>query len=145
MLYNLRFLYTPYQCLCRTGTFKIQLAAVDIACCMFPSLSVALSIVLFEQHTLGYLMELATNACNVYEEARQLRVLRNQQILEELGLGRREQLATTAQVPTESRRPNPRAVQLPTRRSKRQQGQSSVLDGVDVAIVVKKIGTRVSH
>ncbi|DBA79620.1 TPA: hypothetical protein ACH3X1_008303 [Trebouxia sp. C0004] len=62
---------------------------------------------------------------NEYENARQKRILRNQQVLADLGLPTGELPTRHAEVPAVVRKSKPEHVQLPLRRSRRQQGQPS--------------------
>lgn len=60
---------------------------------------------------------------NEYENARQKRILRNQQVLADLGLTTGKLPARHAEVPAVARKSRSEQVQLPVRRSRRQQGQ----------------------
>ncbi len=60
---------------------------------------------------------------NEYENARQKRILRNQQVLADLGLNTAALPITNAEVPAVARKSKSEQVQLPLRRSRRQQGQ----------------------
>ena len=60
---------------------------------------------------------------NEYENARQKRILRNQQVLADLGLTTVELPTRHAEVPAVARKSRSEQVQLPLRRSRRQQGQ----------------------
>ena len=60
---------------------------------------------------------------NEYENARQKRIRRNQQVLADLRLTTGELPTKHAEVPAVARKSKSEQVQLPLRRSKRQQGQ----------------------
>ncbi|DBA83461.1 TPA: hypothetical protein ACH3X2_006396 [Trebouxia sp. C0005] len=68
-------------------------------------------------------MELLQAGSNEYENARQKRILRNQQVLADLGLTSVELPTRHVEVPAVARKSKSEQVQLPPRRSKRQQGQ----------------------
>ncbi|DBB04846.1 TPA: hypothetical protein ACH3X3_010135 [Trebouxia sp. C0006] len=68
-------------------------------------------------------MEPLQAGSNEYENARQKRILRNQQVLADLGLNTAELPIRHAEVPAVSRKSKSEQVQLPLRRSRRQQGQ----------------------
>ena len=60
---------------------------------------------------------------NEYENARQQRILRNQQVLADLGLNTSGLPTRHAEVPALARKSKSEQVQLPLRRSRRQHGQ----------------------